>query len=471
MNHKLTLTIPLLIALLSFTACQDFLTVEQKGRTTIPVFLSYPNGLEAGLVGSYKKAYDYVDNEMTKYGDVAGNMLSMSYVGSATEMVSQYNYVSEPTEETGAVGYIWRRIYEAMANANNIIQYQPAVLEAYPQNAEQLQLILGQAYALRALCHFDLCRVYAQPYCYTPDASHIGVPVLLRAQGPNDNPSRQSVAAVYEQIIADLTEASRLLADYRLSTTADIYHFSYDAVQSLLARVYLYKQDWRKALELASAVADTHPLAEADDYIKMFRTFTVPGEAIFRLSGEEQSGKLKPFYDQTAVPADTLLGLFDPEDIRLELLSNNGKKYVCKYYVPNASDTKRDDPMVIRSSEMYLTAAEAACMLEDYATARKYMEPLLERAVDLPYAFEVLEATPDGYPLLELVLRERTKELCFEGHCLFDLTRRGKGLVRETATNSTLKALAWPDDRFVLPIPETELSANLNMQGNPTVNK
>lgn len=468
MKHPLILTAAACLSMLTSTSCQDFLTVEQKGKTTIPVFLSYPEGLQAGLVGTYKKTYDYVDNELTKYGDVAGNMLSMRYVGSATDMVSQYNYVSDPSEETGAVGYIWRRVYEAMANANNLIQYQPSVLEQYPHEEKRLNLILGQALALRAMCHFDLCRVYAQAYCFTPDASHLGVPVLLRAQGPNDNPSRQSVKAVYDQIVADLDEAARLLEGYTLQGgEADPYHLSLEAVLALKARVCLYRQDWRQALELSRRVADACPLAEEEEYLRMFHTFTERGEAIFRLSGEEQSGKLKPFYDQTAVPADTLLGLFDEADLRLQLLRNDkGEKYVSKYLVPNASDTKRDDPMVMRSSEMYLTAAEAACHLGEYETAREYLSPILERAVDLGYAIEELTLAADGEPLLELILRERTKELCFEGHCLFDLTRLGRSLVREAGTNASLRTLPWPDKRFVLPIPETELNANRNMVGN-----
>lgn len=470
-RHTILKSVALAACLGLTCACQDFLTVEQKGRTTIPVFLSYPEGLNAGLVGTYKKTYDYLDNEMMKYGDVAGNMLTMRYAGSATDMLSQYNYVSNATEETGAVGYIWRRTLEALANANNIIQYQPEVLANYPQKAVQLNQILGQALALRALCHFDLCRVYAQAYCYTPDASHLGVPVLLKAQGPNDNPSRQSVADVYQQILADLDEAARLLADYHLGHETDIYHFSFESVQAFRARVCLYKQDWQQALELASSIADKFPLAEEEEYLKMFRTFTEPGEVLLRLCGEEQSGKLKPFYDQTAVPADTLLGLFEPDDLRLQLLQKDGQKYVCKYLVTNATDTKRDDPMILRASEMYLTAAEAACQLGDYPKARNYLQPILERAVDLSYAMEVLDSTPDGEDLMELILRERTKELCFEGHCLFDLTRRGQSLVREASTNSTMHALTWPNDRFVLPLPETELNANLNMQGNPTVNQ
>lgn len=62
------------------SSCTNFLEVEEKGKTTIPSFLSDPDGLNAGLVGAYNKMYAYYDNEFTKYPDVAGNMLSMKYV-------------------------------------------------------------------------------------------------------------------------------------------------------------------------------------------------------------------------------------------------------------------------------------------------------------------------------------------------------------------------------------------------------
>lgn len=49
------------------SSCTNFLEVEEKGKTTIPSFLSDPDGLNAGLVGAYNKMYAYYDNEFTKY--------------------------------------------------------------------------------------------------------------------------------------------------------------------------------------------------------------------------------------------------------------------------------------------------------------------------------------------------------------------------------------------------------------------
>ena len=72
--------------------------------------------------------------------------------------------------------------------------------------------------------------------------------------------------------------------------------------------------------------------------------------------------------------------------------------------------------------------------------------------------------------LIRLIEKERVKELCFEGHNFFDIVRWKQDLVREKNTNSSMKKMVYPSDYFVLPIPQTELNANTNMQPNPTVN-
>ena len=84
----------------------------------------------------------------------------------------------------------------------------------------------------------------------------------------------------------------------------------------------------------------------------------------------------------------------------------------------------------------------------------------------------MVRAVPGVYLYsLSLIDKERARELCFEGHNFFDITRRGKDLVRATGSYSEVKYIGYPSDYFVLPIPQTELDANPNMVGNPTINK
>lgn len=453
----------------SLVSCSDFLEVDVKGKATIPSFLCDPQGLNAGLVGTYNKMYAYVDNEFTKYGDVAGNMVSLPSASTSGDMVAQYNFTSDESQVTGAVGYVWRKIYVAQANANNIIEYGPAVAEAYPVQRDYCNNIVGQALLIRAMCHFDQCRAYAQPYNYTPDASHLGVPILLRTPGANDTPARATVKQVYDQVLSDLEQASALLTD---DVATSRFYGSLQAVNCMFSRVYLYMEDWENALRYAKLAIGSQQLAQGDDYLGMFDDLNKPGEAIFRLSGNKMSGYLKTFYENSCLPADTLLSLFDASDLRLHLLRDaSGSKRCRKYSATTVPDgePKRDDPFLFRLSEEYLNAAEAASQLGQYAEARRYIRAIIERAVGTEKADAVMAATTDAQ-LLQLVRRERVKELCFEGHNFFDLTRWKQPLVREQSTTSVVRYMAYPNDRFVLPIPQDELNANTSMQPNPTVN-
>jgi len=191
------------------------------------------------------------------------------------------------------------------------------------------------------------------------------------------------------------------------------------------ARVCLYMEDWQQALSYARQAIAEQPLAQGNSYLAMFDDLSQQGEAIFRLSGSKMNGYLKSFYDNSCMPADTLLSLFDADDLRLRLLrTTTGAKRCRKYSATKVPDNepKRDDPFIFRLSEMYLTAAEAACQLGQYAEARQYIRAIIERAVGADKADDVMDATLDAQ-LLQLVRRERVKELCFEGHRWFDLLR------------------------------------------------
>jgi len=226
-------------------------------------------------------------------------------------------------------------------------------------------------------------------------------------------------------------------------------------------------------LKYAELVQSTSSLtlAQGNDYINMYRTASSTGESILRLDGTDQSGKLKTFYDTSVVPADTLIGLYNSNDIRLQLLRTSANEPYCyKYYFLTTPQALRDDPFVLRLSEIYLNKAEAYCHQTKYADARNCLKDLLKRAVDETYADGVLAQYTDD-KLLDLVKLERVRELCAEGHNFFDIVRWKQDLVRAKNTNSTIKYLKYPSNYFVLPIPQTELDADHNMQPNPTVNK
>jgi hypothetical protein len=134
---------------------------------------------------------------------------------------------------------------------------------------------------------------------------------------------------------------------------------------------------------------------------------------------------------------------------------------------PNSTQPDKDEVKVIRMSEVYLIAAEAAYQTNNPTLARSYLNDVANRR-DPNFA----GYTSSGLALLNDILLERRKELAFEGHRYWDLARYNLDVVRvDLADNYIGSPLVIPAGYFrrILPIPQSELDANPNIrdQQNP----
>lgn len=464
-------TIITVFSFILVTNCDSFLEVDQIGKSSIPVFFSDMDGIRGALPGAYSSVYKYYGEELVLYPDVAGDMLQLVSVGD-NPMLSQYNYNSNPQDELTAVGGIWTDANEALVNVNNILEYQPELLDAFPESADELRIIKAEALFLRALIHFDLVRVYAQPYNFTADASHIGVPVILKTPSSDDNVARNTVKEVYTQIIKDLKESETLYGDETGSESS--YYASKRAVYGLLARAFLYTENWTEAVSYSTLAINSTPLAEGQDYLDMFLEVEDDDESLFKLNGKLKSPELISFYNLQSplgYASEKLMNLLDenPDDLRLQLLEFNsgantyGTLKYLKESLPIAE--KYYNIIVLRTSEMYLIRAEANNNLDALTEAITNVKTLLARN----YQKEVSEITiteNTKEAVAALIDVERTKELCFEGHRLYDLTRTKQDMVRDASTSSNIKEVLYPNSMFILPIPQKEMDVNTGMIQN-----
>lgn len=465
---------------LLFGAC-DFLNIERIGKSDIPTHYTEPSTINLSMLGVYSLLTDYYKAEFIRYPEVAGDMMYMSPLVT-DNMRFQYNFLSKPDseQETAAVGYIWKSVLKALSDINMLLYYIPDVEKNYPNEKEYLEFIRAEGLFARALVIFDLNRCYAQPYNYTADASHLGVPALTHVPAAAEPVLRNTSKQTYARITDDLNEAigifSSIKTDYRQSTLNDRSRFaSLTACEALLARVYLYMDNFPKAEEYASKVIAKVPLTPFDKYQSIFDGNTSLGandESVFKLSGNQAGHSLYSFYNAAGNPkfyaADTLVNMMDNGDVRKGMITNFSYRSTMKYYTadPN-NDNIYYDIQVMRASEMYLIRAEAICQqgvrLDEAAADVK---AIVARAHGIGVD-QVKLTYSDRDQLLDLVEIERIKELCFEGHRFFDIVRRKHNLVREAATNSTVHRMDYPNDRFVLPIPFIERQSNPAIQQNP----
>lgn len=448
----------------------NFLEVEQVGKSDIDGFFLEEGSAKAALYGTMSLVADVYDKYMLPYSEIAADELVLNT--SEAVWKTYQDFTVTKADEVGAMGYIWKNGYQVVNNCNQIIEHVPGLVSKFPDSRGSLEGYLAQALFLRAMMHLNLCLTYGQNYTYTPDASHLGVPVIDHTLSLSDRPYRNTVAEVYNAVISDLEQALKLFpADF----VTDKYFPSPLSCEALLARVYLYMGDWNKAAEYAGNVIGKKALVGREGYYNMFWSDpeSVYDESIFRIHGYRQSSEMYYLFwrqEPKARPSERVTALFaDTDDVRRTLLYD--EKYGCVCMKHNCPDAESKDLLyknhiVLRVSEMYLIRSEARLALGYADEAAEDIEALRGRALGR----DVRLTSAEKSDMAGVIAAERIRELCFEGHRLWDISRRHEPIVRTSDTTSPVTELDYPDYRFVLPISSVELEANQSMQPNPESN-
>ncbi|MEM8524448.1 MAG: RagB/SusD family nutrient uptake outer membrane protein [Bacteroidota bacterium] len=441
---------------------EEFLEIAPSDALPPAEALRTVNDMRTVLLGVYSQLQnsDYYGRYFILVPDVMSDDVKQNASANRASEWAEYNgndldFIPEE---------IWTEVYEAINRANTIINAKIDINESTQALADQY---LGEAYTLRALGHFDLVRIYAQHYQFSAGANHLGVPIVT-AFDQNAEPARASVAEVYAAVVSDLTTAISLLNQDRGKGFV-----SPAAANAILSRVYLYMDDMQKAAEFATKAIDdpNTDLTSGDAYLGTWMNNSFSPDAIFDVVmteadnlGGDALGRMyinEGYGDY--LPAEDLLNLLDTMDVRSQLFKEDetiGGVYGSLRMNKFPSITGEDHTPVIRLAEMYLIRAEARAKLGDEAGAIEDLMTIRSRAwASAP------EVTASGQELLDEIALEKRRELMFEGHRLWELMRHQQSVIRTDCTAPVCE-ITYPNDRFVLPIPQQELNANPNIEQN-----
>ena len=149
-------------------------------------------------------------------------------------------------------------------------------------------------------------------------------------------------------------------------------------------------------------------------------------------------------------------------------LCNGHPKYLTKYPGKTGDvltgNPQDNDLCIIRLSEIYLNAAEAAFKLGKRSEALGYLNQIVSRA-------NPNKSVSDSELSLERILKERRKELVGEGHAFFDYMRNNIPVIRKGGWHlpqlpTDAQVINASDPRVALPIPQSEIDANPNIVQN-----
>lgn len=456
----------LLLFIIAVTSC-EVLDKDPIGDFSSDLVFSSPERIELSAVGMYDALQheEFLGGRALVYADIRGEDTNVpAYFGD----LGRFNLLAN----NGTVLNAWTGAYATINTAN-------LFLEGLNNNkdklsAEQADNYEGEALFIRALTHFYLVNLFAQPYNFTADASHLGVPLRIIATSgdnitdPENEIPRSTVKQVYDQIIADLTTAAQKLPPTYGESFSNVARATEGAAHALLSRVYLYSMNYPAAIAQADLViAEDYDLN--DDPLTAFTDFTTK-ESIFSVAHNQADNPntnhaLGQHYGSTN-RADIYVDAFadipglNADDLRLTKMLEESEDHL---YTLKFTD-RADWAPILRYPEVLLNKAEA--LVKDDQTINQDAIDLLNEVRDRSQVSASSYVSADfasHEELLDAILTERRIELAFEGHRLFDLLRNGEGVPAQPIDN--VPAQAWGSDFVIFPIPQEEMLANPALAG------
>jgi len=486
-----------LTALVAVTSCKKialtptFIIAETQSFNSVLDAKAWDNGLYASLRGRQNGSY-------TLQTDIAGDQLNAG-LDYGNNFGSPHRWDASYTAQDQTLTPIWNNYYTSIANLNTVIANFPTIPTNSAADVASMNQYTGDAYLARAWYYHRLILRWAKPYEPATAATDLGVPLVLKFN-LTELPTRATVQAVYNQILADITQAETLLANIPGGNTAAITQvFNIDAARALEARVRLYMHDYAGAYAAANTLitGGKYPLITTAAAMSTYWKNDGTQESITQLyvnntteTPQSMSTYLIPKsatnYDPYYVPSQWVLDMYAATDIRKPAFFTTaypivvqGVSYPTVFAVgkfqgnpalyTGALTNAYQAPKVFRIGEMYLIAAEAAFSLSNTANAIAAINPLRvargETALVLP------DAT-----LQQDIRDERFRELAFEGFRLDDLKRWHLGFTRSAPQNNNMcqqganyTTLSIPADHvfFTWGIPANDIIINPNLVQNP----
>jgi starch-binding outer membrane protein, SusD/RagB family len=436
--------------ILLLSSCSNILDLSPLQSVSDASAVVDKKSAEAALAGAYDKLQSgsYYGTEFVAAAYLSGNDVKWSGSLNYYRAFNDHSYQSDNT----SVNTIWYALYATLRSANQVIDKTSALSSMIITDTDKNRIV-GEAYFIRALALFDLGRTFGN------------VPIILKGTitaNDFDGVKQSTQQQVYAQVITDLQTSLSLLPE-----TVNRARATKNTARALLARVYLYTENWDKAEEYSSLLIAKSTDYQLVDYPSFFQNKQTK-ESIFELQ-YTTSDKNSHYYYWLAsanggrhewAPSDTIVALLNNSAIggtRKALYKDLSTTTNPKFYVGYLYwRTTGDDPAyILRIAEQYLIRAEAR--------AKKATPDLVGALSDLNVVrTRAAVATLSGLNQANTILaieKENRVEFAFEAHYWFDLVR----------TKRAGTVLGVTDTRkWIFPIPYNDLQADKDLVQNPS---
>jgi starch-binding outer membrane protein, SusD/RagB family len=506
MKNKILILILTVFVFFGTSSCTDWLDLRPESEIILDDYWKTESDAEAVVAACYRGLItDDCTKRMIAWGELRSDEVTQG-LSTSSEVSMVMRQEVEPTNDYCK----WGCFYEVINYCNTFLKYAPQVLE-YDDNFTQAKLdaLTAEVLTIRSFAYFYLVRAFGNvPWISTPSIDDT----------QNYLVTQSSERVVLDSIISNLQYAGTYAKNSFETTQYTKGRITKSAVYSLLADVYLWDQQYDNCIKACDKVLANKQYSLVDAENMFYQVFYKGNstESIFELQFDDdvqQNYGTRYFYGNGSYyglltfPSVLVKSQYSPfdyavgsgvkesvEDIRSkDFFVNNsaaGYYYVFKYAgikrTENAAGTTnyysyRDNTsnwIVYRLSDIYLMKAEAL-LQRDQEKSLDAVISLVNKTYHRsnPDVDTLNVGLYNGVSEVQsLVLRERQRELMFEGKRWFDLVRLARrsnstapliGYVSKTTGGnealskmSTINSLYWP-------VAESELQSNPKLVQNP----
>ena len=449
------ITIPVLAVTIGFTACKK-IEITPDGTVETSQAITRESDVKDVLNAAYSPLAggSFYGGRLQKVSEyLADQANGASVTGYDGDIV---NYRSSPN---GGTFDVYKEPYYIIQRANKVLENIGLVTSSTAAKDNYS----GQAKFLRAVGHFELVRLFAQPYGYTSGNTQPGI-VIRTISEQELGRARNTVDEVYTTVLNDLRDAQNLLP-----ATNGIYPTKW-AAKGYLAKVFFQMNKFDSAWKYANEVITGSTAVFDNDSNFVTKRFNNPvsSEAIFYLVNDPNNVRFGGLRNDGATAIGLALpitsatynaGIANSKDFRRKWYTNTAGIYGINKYKANPFVLP-----VLHITEMKLIRAESAAELNtNLATAIADINDITNRAYNA--TLPPLLAGASAATIKNRVRNERKLEMIYEtGDRLQEIKRIGaKG-----EPSVSHGGAVWNCNGMVLQFPASEFNVNANFIPNLT---
>lgn len=476
--------------------CGDFLDQAPQGQLTEDVLFGEQKGalMSVNAIYSHLRAWEQIGfawfaiNELPGDNSNTGSELSD---GSTPRLntVNNFTYDASLSE----LNDWWIGNYKGIASCNVALGNLTVVKD------EALRMTyMAQAYFFRGFFYFNLVKAFG------------GVPLELRVAQPGEyNKPRATEEEVYAEIIKDLTYAAEHLPTRAEWGAKELGRVTRGTAEGLLAKVYLFRQDYQNAQKYAGLVIGREEYELHPDYRDLFSPNSLYSKEVMlgdqflwqdNRNAESNFVKwqgIRTFFGWGFLsPTLSLADNYEPGDPRrgatiffsgdsvdgrgvitfpdrVDPRANHKTIWPTSFWNGNEFTKTNAHFYFLRYADVLLVYAEAANELGQTDEALAKLEMVRERArqstTGSPAGLLPEIAERDKALLREIIWNERRIELALEGQRFFDLIRADKvipGYAADAlrADNPATSFNAARNSKFLIPQNQIDISQGILTQ-------